>query len=139
MNLPSAVMPDVPNLTHSGRPDDRSICNIYHVHPLAAGPMRDWSSHFEHAARMGMSHVCLAPPFEPASSGNIFAHATFERLHPALGFEGSADEGLQQILDMARSCGLGLMLDVAPASLAADGPISQQHRNWFVSPNITQI
>lgn len=81
-----------------------------------------------------MSHVCLAPPFEPASSGNIFAHATFERLHPALGFEGSADEGLQQILDMARSCGLGLMLDVAPASLAADGPISQQHRDWFVSP-----
>ncbi len=80
---------------------------------------------------MGFSHVCLAPPFEPGGSGDIFVHATFDRLHPALGFAGSAEQGLALAAELAAGAGLRLMLDIAPGQVAIDLPLRQRQPDWF--------
>ena len=99
--------------------DQRVPINVYHLHPLVAGPLETWAAIFTRIAAMGFSHVCLAPPFEPGGSGDIFIHATFDRLHPALGFGGSAEQGIALAADLAARAGLKLMLDIAPGTSKA--------------------
>lgn len=109
----------------------RARIDVYHLHPLVAGPLSEWPSAFSRIAAMGFSHVCLAPPFEPGATGDIFVHATFDRLHPALNFDGSADRGLDLITSMAEQAGLLLLLDIAPAQVAAGSPVHKHNRDWF--------
>jgi starch synthase (maltosyl-transferring) len=111
-----------------------SPVNIYHLHPLAAGPLDTWTETFARAAVMGFSHVCVAPPFEPGSGGDIFIHSTFDRLHPALQFDGPAEQGITLMADAARRSGLRLMLDIAPGQIAPDSPLRIRQTDWFVSP-----
>lgn len=131
MNSPTTILssaaPSVQDAVRVRHP----IPNVYHLHPLVAGPLESWSSVFERVARMGFSHVCLAPPFEPASNGDIFIHATFELLHPALQFSGSADQGIALAVRQAEQVGLKLLLDIAPGSVAADSPLFGSYREWF--------
>jgi starch synthase (maltosyl-transferring) len=112
----------------------RSSVNIYHLHPLAAGPLEGWAESFARIAAMGFSHVCVAPPFEPGSGGDIFIHATFDRLHPALKFDGSAEQGIALAAELASRSGLRLMLDIAPGQIAVDSPLRLRQPDWFVSP-----
>ena len=112
---------------------DGAQVNVYHLHPLVAGPLETWSATFERIGAMGFSHVCLAPPFEPGESGDIFIHATFDRLHPALGFSGTAEQGLTLAADLAARAGLRLMLDIAPGQVAIDAPLRQRQPDWFGS------
>ena len=62
---------------------------IYHLHPLVAGDLSDWPVHFARCRAMGFDTVCVAPPFVPGASGDIFVTADHEALHPALGWPGS--------------------------------------------------
>ncbi|MDR3532135.1 MAG: DUF3416 domain-containing protein [Rhodopila sp.] len=80
---------------------------------------------------MGFSDVCLAPPFEPGASGDIFIHATFDRLHPALRFGGSAEQGIALAAEQASGANLRLMLDIAPGHVAIDSPLRQSQPRWF--------
>jgi starch synthase (maltosyl-transferring) len=107
--------------------------NIYHLHPLVAGPLDSWAVTFARIRAMGFSHVCLAPPFEPGGSGDIFIHATFDRLHPALRFAGTAEEGIALAARLASRAGLGLMLDIAPGQVAIDGSLRERQPHWFDS------
>src|ERR1700679_2016667 len=79
--------------------------NVYHLHPLVGGPLETLPATFARIAAMGFSNVCLAPPFEPGAGGDIFIHAGFDRLHPALRFNGSADQGMERAVEMAREGG----------------------------------
>jgi starch synthase (maltosyl-transferring) len=126
------------NLIRSGTPFSassadgvRSPKNIYHLHPLVAGPLETWAAQFTRIAAMGFSHVCLAPPFEPGAGGDIFVHATFDRLHPAVGFAGTAEQGLAFAAEQAGLAGLGLMLDIAPGQVAIDSVLRQSQPEWF--------
>ena len=107
------------------------MANIYHLHPLVAGPLESWPETLARIASMGFSHICLAPPFEPGSSGDIFIHAGFDRLHPALGFAGTAEQGLSLMAELAGRAGLSLMLDIAPGHIAADAALRQRQPDWF--------
>jgi starch synthase (maltosyl-transferring) len=111
--------------------DEGVPTNIYHLHPLVAGPLDTWPATFARIAAMGFSHVCLAPPFEPGGSGDIFVHATFDRLHPALNFGGSAEQGLTLAAELASRAGLRLMLDIAPGQVAIDAPLRERQPDWF--------
>ena len=111
----------------------REVVNVYHLHPLVAGSLDSWPGTFARIAAMGFSHVCLAPPFDPGASGDIFLHASFDRLHPALGFEGPAEQGLARIADMAAAARLKLMLDIAPGWISADSALPRRHPEWFSS------
>ena len=119
--------------------DVRVITNIYHLHPLVAGPLETWTATFKRIAAMGFSHVCLAPPFDPGEGGDIFIHSTFDRLHPALGFSGSAEQGMTLAADLAARAGLRLMLDIAPGQVAIDSPVRQRQPNWFTSAGLGQV
>ncbi|HBK09022.1 MAG TPA: DUF3416 domain-containing protein [Acetobacteraceae bacterium] len=119
--------------------ETRTPTNIYHLHPLVAGPLDTWPATFARIAAMGFGHVCLAPPFEPGGSGDIFIHATFDRLHPALGFSGSVDQGLALTAELASRFGLRLMLDIAPGQIAIDSPLRQRQRDWFAPVGLGQL
>jgi starch synthase (maltosyl-transferring) len=120
---------------HDGRPP----ASIYHLHPLVAGPLDTWAGTFTRIAAMGFSHVCLAPPFEPGASGDIFVHATFDRLHPALGFSGTAEQGLVLASQAAARAGLKLMLDIAPGQVSVDSLLRQRQPEWFASVESDRI
>jgi starch synthase (maltosyl-transferring) len=125
--------------TASSAHDDPAPVNIYHLHPLVAGPLDGWSAVFARVAAMGFSHICLAPPFEPGRSGDIFVHSTFDRLHPALGFSGSAEQGLTLAVEQAAQVGLRLMLDIAPAHVAVDSVVRQRQPEWFISDDFGEV
>jgi starch synthase (maltosyl-transferring) len=125
--------------TASSVHDDRSPINIYHLHPLVAGPLETWAATFARVAAMGFSHVCIAPPFEPGASGDIFIHATFDRLNPALAFSGTAEQGLARVVKLASASGLVVMLDIAPGQIAIDSVLRQQQPEWFAPNGPEQI
>jgi len=107
--------------------------SIYHLHPLVAGPLERWPAAFSRIQAMGFRTVCVAPPFAPGRSGDIFVHATFSRLHPALDCEAAADVALKRVITQAEQHGLRLLLDITPSQLAVDAPVRQQHPEWFDS------
>ncbi len=110
--------------------------NIYHLHPLVAGPLETWDATFARIAAMGFSHVCLAPPFDPGDGGDMFVHEGFSRLHPALHFGGTAEQGLALAVALADRAGLRLMLDMAPGQMAIGG-LPRHRPDWFVPASET--
>jgi starch synthase (maltosyl-transferring) len=106
---------------------------LYHLHPLVAGVLPDWPAHFERCREMGFDAVCIAPPFVPGASGDIFITADHEALHPALGWSGTADEGIAQIARWSAEYGLRIWLDLSIDQVAADAPIRRRQETWFSS------
>lgn len=106
---------------------------IYHLHPLVAGHWTNWSTHFARISALGFDRVCCAPPFVPGESGDIFITADHERLHPALGWDGSADAGLARLAEAAGTHGLRMLLDLTLDEVAGDAAIRQQRPDWFSS------
>src|SRR3954470_16357167 len=106
---------------------------LYHLHPLVAGVLPDWPAHFERCREMGFDTVCIAPPFVPGASGDIFIKADHEALHPALGWSGTADEGIAQIARSGAEFGLRIWLDLSIDQVAADAPIRRRQEAWFAS------
>jgi starch synthase (maltosyl-transferring) len=106
---------------------------IYHLHPLVAGPLTNWPTHLARCRDMGFDTVCIAPPFAPGASGDIFVTADHEALHPALGWPGAADEGIAQVAHQAARHGLRIWLDLAIDQVAADALIRRREEAWFSS------
>jgi starch synthase (maltosyl-transferring) len=104
---------------------------IYHLHPLVAGELSGWSAHFARCRAMGFDTVCVAPPFQPGTSGDIFVTADHEVLHPALGWHGTADSGIAQVVRQAGEHGLRIWLDLAIDQVATDAAIRRREQDWF--------
>ncbi|HEY1933716.1 MAG TPA: maltotransferase domain-containing protein [Acetobacteraceae bacterium] len=104
---------------------------IYHLHPLAAGPLARWDAHFAHIAAMAFDHACVAPVFAPEPGGDIFVTADHESLHPALQWTGDADSGVARIVEIAQPHRLRLMLDVTLGHVAAGAAIRAREAHWF--------
>ena len=99
---------------------------IYHLHPLVAGPLSQWSRHFARCQAMGFDIVCVAPPFVPGASGDIFATADHTKLHPALQWSGEAQTGIARAASEAAGHGLALWLDLVIDRVAIDAAIRQR-------------
>jgi starch synthase (maltosyl-transferring) len=106
---------------------------IYHLHPLVAGPLSQWSAHFERCRAMGFDTVCVAPPFAPGANGDIFITGDHEALHPALGWRGTADEGMARMSQEAVEHGLRIWLDLSVDRVAIDATIRQREEQWFAA------
>ncbi|MGH7155779.1 MAG: maltotransferase domain-containing protein, partial [Acetobacteraceae bacterium] len=104
---------------------------VYHVHPLVAGPLDNWPSHFARCRAMGFDFVGSAPLFAPGSDGDIYLTADYETLHPALGWTGSADAGIGRLADECGRHGMGLILDIVAHRVAADAPMRARESTWF--------
>ncbi|MBV9252487.1 MAG: DUF3416 domain-containing protein, partial [Acetobacteraceae bacterium] len=106
---------------------------IYHLHPLAAGPLPEWPAHFQHIRGMGFDHVAIAPMFLPGEDGDIFVTANHERLHPALQWNGSADEGFSQLTSTARQHGLRVLLDITLGQVSGEAELRRREPGWFTT------
>jgi starch synthase (maltosyl-transferring) len=104
---------------------------IYHMHPLVAGKLADWPEHFSRCQKMGFNVVCIAPPFAPGGSGDIFATGDHETLHPALDWSGTADEGMARITRQAADHNLRIWLDLSIDRVASDAPLTRREAHWF--------
>jgi starch synthase (maltosyl-transferring) len=80
---------------------------------------------------MGFDTVCVAPPFMPGASGDIFVTGDHEALHPALDWPGSADEGIARITHQAAAEGLRVWLDLSIDRVAADAALRRREAQWF--------
>ncbi len=80
---------------------------------------------------MGFDTVCVAPPFLPGTSGDIFVTADHEALHPALGWHGQADAGIEWITRQAANHDLRVWLDLAIDHVAVDAAIRRREEDWF--------
>ncbi len=106
---------------------------IYHLHPLVAGALSEWPQHFARCEAMGFNVVCLAPPFRPGASRDIFVTADHEALHPALRWDGSAVEGLAHAARMAADHGLQLWLDLVLDRVSVEAPVYLADPRWFAT------
>jgi starch synthase (maltosyl-transferring) len=106
---------------------------VYHLHPLVAGRLSEWAGHFARCRAMGFDIVCVAPPFAPGAGGDIFITADHETLHPALGWQGSADDGIARMARAAAGQGLSIWLDIAIDRVAIDAAVRQQQERWFAT------
>ncbi|HET7882083.1 MAG TPA: alpha-1,4-glucan--maltose-1-phosphate maltosyltransferase [Acetobacteraceae bacterium] len=104
---------------------------IYHLHPLVAGPLNDWSAHFARCRAMGFDTVLVAPPFVPGASGDIYVTADHESLHPALAWGDDADAGINRISRDAAKEGLRVWLDLAIDQVAIDATVRRHEERWF--------
>jgi starch synthase (maltosyl-transferring) len=104
---------------------------IYHLHPLVAGKLSDWPSHFARCRAMGFDTVCVAPPFVPGASGDIFIIGDHEALHPGLGWPGPADAGIARMARQAAEHGLSVWLDLSIDQVAIDAVIRRRADDWF--------
>jgi starch synthase (maltosyl-transferring) len=104
---------------------------VYHLHPLVAGRLSEWPAQFARCRAMGFDIVCVAPPFAPGAGGDIFITADHESLHPALGWQGSADGGIGRMTQAAAGHGLRVWLDLAIDRVAIDAAIRQSKEQWF--------
>jgi starch synthase (maltosyl-transferring) len=103
---------------------------IYMLNPLLAGSLSDWGSWLDRAAALGFTHVLTAPLFGGPS---LLLAEDFARVHPALGWSGSAEDALRMFAEACRARGLIPLLDVYPSQVAAGGGLAQGHPALFRS------
>ncbi|HJS84857.1 MAG TPA: DUF3416 domain-containing protein, partial [Acetobacteraceae bacterium] len=107
--------------------------NIYHLHPVVAGPLDEWPRHLARGRAMGFDHIGTAPLFAPGAAGDIFLSADHERLNPTLvaGGEADADAGIARLAEACAGHELGLVLDVVLDRVAADAALREREPDWF--------
>ncbi|MDE8343689.1 MAG: DUF3416 domain-containing protein, partial [Acidocella sp.] len=104
---------------------------LCHLDAASVGPVSEWAAVLAQTATCGFTHVVIAPPFRTAPRGNPLRSATHSELHPALQWDGHADDGLREIVRIARAAGLGTMLDVVLPVVAADGDLARLANSPF--------
>jgi starch synthase (maltosyl-transferring) len=107
---------------------------IYHLHPLVAGPVGQWSRHLAACQAMGFDHVGSAPLFKPGACGDIFLTGDHDQLHPALGAGSSADAAISRLCQACASHGLELILDLVIDRVDLDSVIRARYPQWFDEP-----
>jgi starch synthase (maltosyl-transferring) len=123
--LPSAATPKGHDVAE--RPSPR----IFYVNPLAIGPIEAWKPVVAHAAAMGFTHILTAPPF---AGPGIMLPADFIVAHPCLATPLDAPAAIRRIVEMCRSQGVALLLDVVPDRVAAGGGIAAARPDLFCGP-----
>ncbi len=113
----------------AGRP--RPGAGFYYLHPLLAGPLRDWPALLDRIAALGFGQIVLAPPFAGPS---LLLAGDFETIHPSLAWDGDAQGALRFIDTSCRASGLGWLLDVVLDRVAPEGAIAREAPDVFSPP-----
>ena len=109
-----------------------SILKIFYVNLVPLDRVDDWRRRVQQARAMGFDTLACAPIFAPHASGNLFAIADHDRIHPALG-EGSADTALSTLAELCAREGLRFMIDLVVSRVAVDGRLTNEQPGWFRS------
>jgi starch synthase (maltosyl-transferring) len=89
---------------------------IRYVDPLVTGSLE---AAVARAGSLGFDAVMIPPPWAPGADGDRFAPASLDLAHPKLG-GGEVDDVMRRFARLCRQNGLGAMIDVPLARLAAD-------------------
>ena len=92
---------------------------IRYIDPLALESVDDLAPAMARTAALGFDTVLIPPPWPTGASGDRFAPASLDRVHPALR-GGKAQDTLRAYAVICRQHGLRPMLDLPLASLAAE-------------------
>jgi starch synthase (maltosyl-transferring) len=109
----------------SSQRSTRRASRIYYVHPLLLKQRAGWAEVLGHAAELGFNTVLTAPPFAAGETGSAFLPQDWDRLSPPF-HEEARGEGIAGLVELARSHGLDLMLDLVADRIAADSPLLQE-------------
>jgi starch synthase (maltosyl-transferring) len=112
----------------------RARPKIYYLHPLALGPLEQWSQPVGRCREMGFNCVAIAPVFAPGRAGNVFLTGDFERAHPVFRSDLGADEVVAEIANKCRQNGLELIVDVVIGRVDAGGALASSHSALFAAP-----
>jgi starch synthase (maltosyl-transferring) len=96
---------------------------IYYLHPHLAGPLDRWQAHLDRIRAMGFTQVLVAWPFA-TDADDIFASHDLDRLHPALGHDGTVEQALRALAQACRERGLQCHLDLVIDRAVADGALA---------------
>ena len=126
----TAVKSTLVSLREAPGPDKRGTVNprIYMLNPLLAGPLAGWGRWLDRAAALGFTHVLTAPPFAGPS---LLLPEDFDRVTPALGWSGSAEDALRRFAEACHARGLTPLLDAYPSQVAATGSLGEGHPALF--------
>jgi starch synthase (maltosyl-transferring) len=106
---------------------------IYNLFPRLAGPMPQWTGHFDRAAAMAFDWIFLNPVQKPGSSGSLYSVADPFSVDPRIvdpdGPPPAAQ--LRAAISEARARGLRVMADLVINHCAADAPVVREHPAWF--------
>ena len=92
---------------------------IRYIDPLGLEGPAALATSLARTASLGFDSVMVPPPWLPAASGDRFAPASLDNVHPALG-GGASGDYLRGFARLCRQHGLLPMLDMPLASLAAE-------------------
>jgi starch synthase (maltosyl-transferring) len=107
-----------------------SARRIYYLHPLLIGGLEGLDGHLTRVRDLGFDTVLIAPMFEPGADGDIYAPASAERSHPALG-GGTVDGLVETFVRQAAAHGLDVLVDLALQRFAAEHPLVAAHPQAF--------
>ena len=104
---------------------------FYYVHPLLAGPLRQWPGLLDAVLGMGFTDVVVGAPFAAAS---VLLADDLDAPHPLLEWDGDADSALRFVDEACRARGLGWLLDVTLDRVAPRGAAARANPALFAAP-----
>lgn len=106
---------------------------IYNLFPLLAGPMPQWTTHFERAQRLGFDWIFINAFHYAGYSGSLYSIKDYYAIDPRL-VDAAAGPPMEQLAHMIHSAsrlGLKLMMDLVINHTAFDSPLVTEHPAWF--------
>ncbi len=135
MTFQSGMTEQRSDLLGSLPPGGGDAPRIYLFNPLAAGPLADWPHWFDHAARLGFTHVLSLPFF---AGPGLQLPQDFNRSFASLQWQGSGLDALRRYAEAARASGLEPLLDLYPGRVSAGHPVVAQQPHLFTCPGPAQ-
>lgn len=106
---------------------------IYNLFPLLAGPLPEWTPHFERAQRLGFNWVFVNSFHYAGYSGSLYSVKDYYAIDPRLvdPAAGPPMSQLAQMIQTARQLGLKLMMDLVINHTAFDSLLVTEHPQWY--------
>jgi starch synthase (maltosyl-transferring) len=108
---------------------------IYNLFPLLAGRFDAWRPHLERAAQMGFDWVFVNPIMRTGRSGSLYSIADYFEINSAFVDSSSpktATEQAHEVIELAHSLGLKVMMDLVINHTAIDSVLVRSHPEWFL-------
>src|SRR6266478_4303298 len=111
----------------------RAAPRIYNLFPLLAGPFTRWTPHLERARSMDFNWIFINPFHRTGYSRSLYSIADYYAYEPRLIDQngGPPDAQLRQAIEVARSLGMRVMMDLVVNHTAFDSPLVSQHPSWY--------
>jgi starch synthase (maltosyl-transferring) len=107
---------------------------IYNLFPLLAGPFKDWKPHLERAANLGFDWIFVNPIQQVGQSRSLYSIKDYFKINPTFLNPRSAlspEEQMREVISIAESLGLKMMVDLVINHCAYDSQIPKEHPEWF--------